>query len=69
MCPVKNCERSLRSAAHELRKLKLESEEDVGQILDFAVSVNAGWQKRYFVILSHFMPLLSFYLLLVFDFL
>ena len=46
MCAFKNCERSLRAAAHELRKLKLEGEKDVGQVLDVAVSVNAVWLKE-----------------------
>ena len=46
-CAVKNCECSLGAAAHELRKLKLEGEEDACQVLDIAVSVDAAWQKRY----------------------
>ena len=35
-----------RAAAHQLRKLKLEGE-DVSQVLDIAVSLEADWQKRY----------------------
>ena len=46
-CAVESCERSLKAAAHDLRKLKLESEEDVSQVLDVAVSVDAAWPKRY----------------------
>ena len=36
-----------KTAAHELRKLKLENKEDVVQVLDVAVNVDAAWQKRY----------------------
>ena len=36
-----------RTTVRELRKLKLESKEDVGQALDVAVNVDAAWQKRY----------------------
>ena len=46
-CAVTNCGRSIGAAAHELRKLKLEGKEDVGQVLDVAVSVHAAWQKTY----------------------
>ena len=44
---VENCERSLRAAANELRKLKLECEEDVSQALDVVVSGDTAWQKIY----------------------
>ena len=44
MYAVKNCKLDLRAVVHELRKLKLESEEDGGQVFDVAVSVDAAWQ-------------------------
>lgn len=43
-CAVES-ERSLRAVAHELPKLKLESEDYVGQALGVAVSTDAAWQK------------------------
>ena len=41
-----NCKRRLTAAAHQLRKLKLEGE-DISQVLDNAVSLEADWQKRF----------------------
>ena len=43
---IDNCKRRLTAAAHQLRKLKLEGE-DISQLLDNAVSLEADWQKRY----------------------
>ena len=43
---IDNCKRRLTAAAHQLRKLKLEGE-DISQVLDNAVSLEADWQKRY----------------------
>ena len=43
---IDNCKRRLTAAAHQLRKLKLEGE-DISQVLDNAVSLEADWQKRF----------------------
>ena len=51
-CAVENCGHSLRVAAHELRKLKLEGDEDVNQALDVPVSVDVAWQKRFIFVTS-----------------
>ena len=51
-CAVKNSERSIRAAAHELRTLKLEGEEDVSQLREkcpnkefFLVPIQSEYRK------------------------
>ena len=49
---VKNCKRSMKKAAQELRTLILNGESEIDQVLDVAVSVDGSWQKRYFKAIS-----------------